>query len=219
MLYVISTPIGNLRDITLRAIDILKSVEYVVAEDTRTTGKLLKAYEIPKKPYISYNDYNSKKRIPHILELLNQGKDIALVSENGTPGISDPGYRLIKECVDKGIKVIPVPGATAFVPALVSSGLATDKFTFYGFLPKSKKKKADLFKKVRDDGTTGIFYESCHRIVKTLETLDEIYPESDCCVAREITKKFEEFLRGTPKNILNGLGSKPKGEFVLILGK
>lgn len=217
MLYIISTPIGNLKDITLRAIETLKEVDLIVAEDTRSAGKLLKHYEIPKKPYVSYNDYNAIKKIPGIIDKLKEGNTIALVSENGTPCISDPGYKLVRECIKNNISVVPIPGPTAFLPAIVASGLPTDKFAFYGFLPKSKKKKLDCFTKVFEENVTGIFYESPHRIVKTLELLSEQYPEANVCIAREITKKFEEFIRGKPSEILAQL-KRPKGEFVLIIG-
>lgn len=214
MLYIVSTPIGNLKDITLRALDVLESVDYIVAEDTRSTGNLLKQHNISKKPFISYNDYNASKKLPRIIELV-KNYSVALVSENGTPGISDPGFKLTRECKKNNIQVIPIPGPTAFLPALVSSGFPTDKFTFYGFLPKSKKKRRDLFRKVKEDKITGIFYESPHRLTTTLELLNEDYPEDEVFLAREMTKKFEEFLKDKPKELLK---QKPKGEYVLVIG-
>ncbi|MFW6014574.1 MAG: 16S rRNA (cytidine(1402)-2'-O)-methyltransferase [Candidatus Nanoarchaeia archaeon] len=215
MLYIISTPIGNLLDITFRAIDVLNQVDIIVAEDTRSTGRLLKYYNIPKKPYISYNDYNAAKKIPSIINNLREGKEIALVSENGTPAVSDPGFKLIRECIKNDIRITPVPGASAFLPALISSGFPTDKFTFYGFLPKSQKKKLDVFEEAKNNSLTGIFYESPHRIVKTLQLLNKNYPEEEIFIGREITKKFEEFLRGRPHEVLERI--KPKGELVLII--
>ncbi|MGM5482410.1 MAG: 16S rRNA (cytidine(1402)-2'-O)-methyltransferase [Nanobdellota archaeon] len=215
MLYIVSTPIGNMGDITKRAIETLSTVEYVLAEDTRTTGKLLKYNNIPKKHFINYNDYNAKKRIPKIIELLKEGHHTALVSENGTPCVSDPGYKLIRECIKENIEVTPIPGPSAFLAALTVSGFPTDKFTFYGFFPKTKKKKLDLITKSKQGGMTAIFYESPHRIIKTLEILKDNYPDDNIFIARELTKRYEEFYRGNPKEIIEKL--KPKGEFTIIM--
>ncbi len=217
MLYIVPTPIGNLRDITLRSIDVLKKVDMIVTEDTRRTGKLLKEYEIPKKAYISYNDYNAQKKIPLIIKKLKEDYIIALVSENGTPAISDPGYKLIRECIKENISIIPIPGCAAFVPAIVGSGLPTDKFTFYGFLPKGEKKKKELISIAIKTNTTAIFYESPHRIKKTCEVLKNEFPFVNICVARELTKKFEEFIRGSALEVYEKLPEKPKGEFVLVV--
>ena len=219
MLYIVSTPIGNLKDITLRAIDTLSEVDVIVSEDTRSTGMLLKAHNIEKKPFISYNDYNAHKRIPEIIEILRQDKTAALVSENGTPAISDPGYKLIKKCIENNIKVVPIPGCTALIPALVASGFPTDKFAFYGFLPKTEKKKTDVFNTAVESGMTSIFYESPHRIKKTLAVLERIIPDGEICIGRELTKRFEEFLRGKPSEIINNMAEKPKGELVLVISK
>lgn len=220
MLFIVSTPIGNMSDITLRAIETLKSSDAVVAEDTRSAGRLLKRLEIPKKPFISYNDHNSARKIPMVISMLREGKAVSLVSENGTPAISDPGFKLIRECIREGLDVVPIPGPSAFVAALVASGLPTDEFTFYGFLPKSEKKRKDMIQRVDEEGRTGIFYESPHRIIKTLSLLADILPKNQICLARELTKKFEEFLRGTPKEVLEAFMKKrPKGEMVLVIGK
>lgn len=219
MLYIVSTPIGNMDDITYRAVHTLRDSDFIVCEDTRTTGKLLRHFEIPKKKLMSYNDYNSQKRIPEILSHLKEGLSGSIVSENGTPAVSDPGYKLIQACIEEDIKVVPIPGPTAFVTGLVGSGLPTDSFSFFGFLPKSKKKKEDLFK--GSIGRTAIFYESPHRIVKTLKALADIQPDRDVCVARELTKRFEEFTRGTATEVLENFKERPKikGEIVLLLGK
>lgn len=216
MLYIVSTPIGNLQDITFRAIETLKNVELIAAEDTRRTKILLNHYEIKDKKMISYNDHNKKKRIPYLIEILKSGKEIALVSDAGTPGISDPGYNLINEAIDNEIAVIPIPGPSASISALVTSGLPTDSFSFHGFLSKKEKKKIDAFNSINNQ--TAIFYESPHRINKTLELLNKIIPDAKVCLAREITKKFEEFIRGTPSEIISKIKDRTiKGEIVLVI--
>ena len=216
-LYLISTPIGNLEDITLRALRLLKEVELVLAEDTRHSGKLLAHFEIKNK-LESFNDKNKEKKTDSIIELLKQGKEIALVSDSGTPGISDPGFYLVRECVRNNIDVVPVPGASAFITALVASGLPTDKFSFYGFLPKKAKKKRDFFESIKEKEETIIVYESPYRIVKTLQIIDEILPQHQIVIARELTKKFEEFVRGRAKDIIeNFKADKVKGEFVVLI--
>jgi 16S rRNA (cytidine1402-2'-O)-methyltransferase len=214
MLYIIATPIGNLQDITYRAIETLKSVDLIAAEDTRRTKILLDHYEI-RKPMVSYNDHNFRSRTPHLLNMLKEGKNIAIVSDAGTPGISDPGCNLIRSSIENNIQVSPIPGACAAINALVSSGLATDKFTFFGFLPKKEKKKTGLFKSMT---MTTIFYESPYRIMKTLGLLEKICPGCKIALCRELTKKFEEFLRGTPKEIIQKIGTRNlKGEMVLVI--
>ncbi len=217
MLYIISTPIGNIEDISLRAIRILKEVDTIICEDTRRTSKLLKHYEIPKKRFIVYNDYNKKKVIPKIIELLKT-ESIAFVSDNGTPCISDPGYNIIKECIANNIKVSPVPGANAMLTGLVCSGLPTDKFIFYGFLPKTSGKKQRTLEEMKNNTFTSIFYESPHRINKTLKVMNEIMPDRQIVIARELTKKFEEFLRGKVSELTNKT-IKLKGEIVVIINK
>ncbi len=214
MLYIVSTPIGNLKDITLRALDILKEVDVIAAEDTRRTGILLKHHSI-KNRMLSYNDHNRSRRIPELLSMLRDGKDVALVSDSGTPGISDPGYRLIKAAIENSFPVSPIPGPTALISALVSSGLPTDSYEFHGFLPKKQKRKEELLKNIKK---TAIFYESPHRIEKTLQLMQKAMPEARVCLARELTKKFEEFIRGTPEEIIGKIGKKKlKGEIVLVV--
>jgi len=214
VLYIVATPIGNLEDMTYRAVRILSGVDVVVSEDTRRTGLLLKHYNVPKKDFISLNDHNAKKQTPKIIELLLAGKDIAFTSDAGTPGISDPGFYLIREAVANDIQIVPIPGAVAAINGLVGSGLPIDKFFFYGFLPKTSGKKLDALKLSKQ--FTVAYYESPHRIKKTLELLAKELPNVNVCVAREITKKFEEFMRGKPKDILE-IADKIKGEIVLIL--
>ncbi len=217
MLYVVSTPIGNLKDITLRALDILASVDLVVSEDTRTTQKLLKRYEI-KARLLSYNDYNKRTRTKQILNKLEAGCDVALVSESGTPAISDPGYYLIRECIKHGFEVVPVPGACAVTAALVASGLPTDSFTFIGFLPKKKGKKHKLLEELKNQQTTVVFFESPHRLAQTLESLRLLYPEWWLAVCRELTKLHEEVVRGTVAEVAEKLSKvKPRGEYTLVL--
>ena len=217
MLFVVSTPIGNLEDITLRAIRILKESDYVLAEDTRRTLKLFGHYKIRNK-LISYNDINKKKKTPSLIKDLKSGKKISIVSDSGTPGISDPGFYLIRECVRNNIRVVPIPGATAAISALVSSGLPTDNFTFYGFLPKSKTKIKEILHMIKEKKETIILYESPYRIMKTLSLMSEIIPNKEIVIARELTKSFEEFIRGKPRDILNKAGNrKLKGEITLII--
>ena len=213
MLYIVSTPIGNLKDLSFRAVEVLKDVEYILAEDTRRTSILLSKYDINKK-LISYNDMNKEKKTKNIInDLLNY--IVALVSDCGTPGISDPGFYLVRECVRNNILISPIPGPTAFVSALVCSGLPTDKFTFYGFLPKKEQKKIQILKDIKH---TTIFYESPHRLLKTLVTISKILPEKKIIIGRELTKKFETFYRGTARELLEQI-KIVKGEIVLIIGE
>ncbi len=217
MLFIVSTPIGNLEDISFRAIRILKESDYVLAEDTRRTLKLFKHYEIKNK-LISFNDYNKERKTPLIIQDLTTDKNIAIVSDSGTPGISDPGFYLIRECVRNDITVSPVPGPTAVISALVCSGLPTDKFTFYGFLPKSKFKVKQILTKINERKETAVLYESPHRILKTLNLMSEVIPDKEIVVARELTKKFEEFIRGKPKQILEKIQDRNlKGEITLVI--
>ena len=219
VLYLVSTPIGNLEDITLRALRILKQVDLIAAEDTRQTRKLLSHYKIRNR-ITSFNDNNKDRKTPLIINKLNQGQSIAVVSDAGTPGISDPGFYLVRECVKQNIVVVPVPGPSSFIAALVSSGLPTDSFSFYGFLPKKEKKKRDFFEAIKDKKETVVVYESPYRIIKTLELMVETIPNHNVVVARELTKIFEEFVRGKPKEVLEHFKSKNiKGEFVLVIGK
>lgn len=219
--YVVATPIGNLGDITLRAIETLKNVDLILCEDTRVTKKLLDKYEI-KKPTMSYHAQSKLAKVDKIFALLEEGKDLALVSDAGTPGISDPGAMLvskIKEELSDTIQVIPIPGASAIITALSASGLPTHEFTFLGFLPH-KKGRETLFKEIAEAKRTFAFYESPHRILKTLESLNKFCPKKKVCIARELTKIYEEIKTGTPKEILEYLEKNPvkqKGEFTVLI--
>lgn len=215
-LYIVSTPIGNLEDITYRAVKILSGVDLIAAEDTRKTKILLEHYNIQKE-LISYFQFNEAKRTPELIEALKSGKSIAVVSDAGTPGISDPAYRLVRAAIDDGIKIIPIPGASALLAALIVSGLPTDSFVFEGFLPHKKGRRTKL-EQLKSESRTIILYESPHRILKTLQQLQETIGDRQVAVAREITKKFEEVFRGTLSEALNYFSSKSiKGEFVLII--
>ena len=217
MLYLVSTPIGNLKDISFRTLDTLKKVDLILAEDTRRTGLLLNHYMIQKK-MISYNDMNKEGVTPRIIEYLNNSADVALVSDNGTPCISDPGFYLVREAVKNHISISPIPGPTAFVSALICSGLPTDKFSFFGFLPKKEGKKAEIFNNLSEG--TNIFYESPHRIIKSLKLLSELLPDVNVVIARELTKKFEDFIRGKARELYLDLKDKTlKGEIVLLIHK
>ena len=217
-LFVVPTPIGNLEDITLRAIRILQESDIVVCEDTRQTMKLLSHLKISKQ-LISFYTQNQLKRIPQIISLLENGKKIALVSDCGTPAVSDPGYYLIKEAIDKNINVVPLPGACALITALVGSGLTTDSFVFLGFLKKKTGKMKKELEQAKSVQKTIVFYESPHRILKTLETCKEVFGEQTKIVlARELTKKFEEFIRGTIKEVSEEMSSREiLGEFIILL--
>ncbi|MBU0756857.1 MAG: 16S rRNA (cytidine(1402)-2'-O)-methyltransferase [Nanoarchaeota archaeon] len=219
MLYLVATPIGNLSDITLRAIETLKNCELILAEDTRRTGILLKRYDIANRME-SFNDNNKEIKTKRIVPLLKQEKDIALVSDSGTPGISDPGFYLTRECIREQIAVSPIPGASAFISALIASGLPTDRFAFYGFLPKKPGKLKKILEEIKIREETSIFYESPHRIRKVIDTMCEVIPGRTVVLAREITKKFEEFIRGTPAEIREMTKEHSlKGEFVVLIGK
>lgn len=216
-LFIVPTPIGNLEDITIRALRVLREVDFILAEDTRNTGFLLKHHGIEKK-MVSHHLFNEHKTIQNIVEQLKNGIVIALVSDAGTPAISDPGYLLVRECIKAGIKVECLPGATAFVPALVNSGIPSDHFTFEGFLPHKKGRQTRLEKLAREEKTM-IFYESPFRLLKTLTQLSEYFGEDRYgCVSRELTKIFEENVRGTLKELITHFGQKSiKGEIVIII--
>jgi 16S rRNA (cytidine1402-2'-O)-methyltransferase len=217
-LYLVPTPIGNLEDITLRALRVLKEADAVICEDTRQTVKLLNHYEI-KKPLVSFYTYNQQRRIPGIIRDLLSGKNLALVSDSGTPGISDPGFFLIDEAIKAGVGVVPLPGASASLTALIASGLPTHGFVFLGFLRKKTGKMKKELSAAAGTGFTVIFYESPHRIRKTMAACAEIFPASTPVVlARELTKKFEEFTRGTLESVNQALAAKePLGEYVVLL--
>ena len=215
-LYIVSTPIGNLKDITLRAIETLNEVDFILCEDTRVTSTLLKHYHIIKQ-LISFNAVNEIKKIPAIIERLKFGQSYALVSDSGTPAISDPGIRLISESIKNGIEIISIPGATALISALTVSGLPTDAFVFEGFLPQ-KKGRQKVLKQLAEEPRTIVLYESSHRIVKLIDELTEYLPERFIVVCRELTKMFEEYWRGFPVTIKESIKQKTiKGEFVVVI--
>ena len=217
MLYIVPTPIGNLADITFRAIDILKSVDLILAEDTRTSSVLLNHYQI-HKPISPYHQHNEHKIVQHLAEQLQAGKTIALLTDAGTPGISDPAFLLVRECVKYDVKVECLPGATAFVPALVNSGLPMNNFCFEGFLPL-KKGRQTFLKKMAAEERTMVFYESPMRLVKTLnDFINTFGADRQCCVSRELTKKFEENKRGSLQEVHDHFNAKPvKGEIVIVV--
>jgi len=217
MLYLVPTPIGNLKDMTFRAIEVLRSVDLVLAEDTRTSGKLFKHYEIDQRT-MPFHAHNEHKVLEKVISMLIEGKNLALVSDAGSPGISDPGFLLVRECVNKNIKVESLPGATAIVPALVNSGFPTDRFCFEGFLPP-KKGRLKRIEAIKEDPRTLVFYESPHRILKTLNQMADILgSERKASISREISKLHEENLRGTLGELIEHFTeNKPKGEFVLVI--
>jgi 16S rRNA (cytidine1402-2'-O)-methyltransferase len=216
-LYIVPTPIGNLADITLRALETLRNADLILAEDTRTSGFLLKHYNI-SKPLQSFHNFNEHKILEGLIERLRKGEKMALVSDAGTPGISDPGFLIIRACVQNNIAVECLPGATAFVPALVKSGLPCDRFVFEGFLPH-KKGRQTLLTKLSTEERTMIFYESPYRLVKTLEQLKTFFgADRQASVSRELTKVFEETVNGTLESIIVHFKSKEvKGEIVIIV--
>lgn len=217
MLYIVSTPIGNLKDITLRALETLKQVHLIAAEDTRHTGILTKHYEI-KTPLTSYFDHNKEAKAKEIIEALKDGRDVALVTDAGTPGVSDPGYYLINQAKKNNIQVTVIPGASAVIAALSLSGFPSDRFIFEGFLPVksvARRKKLELLKK---ETRTIIFYESVHRIIKSLIDIQDVLDDPHVAVAREITKKFEEVVEGPASVVVAHFSKKnPKGEFVVLV--
>lgn len=218
MLYIVSTPIGNIKDITLRALEILKNVDLILCEDTRETQKLLNYYGI-KKNLLSYYREIEKKRVKKVIELLKEEKEIALVCDRGTPGISDPAYILVKEAYKNNIKVSPVPGPSALTAAMSICGFSLKRVYFYGFLPKREIEKRKIFEKWKEMEETIIFFESVHRIEKTIDLLADIIPEKEICICRELTKMFEEIIRGKIYQIREIFKKeKKKGEFVLIIG-
>jgi len=215
-LYLVSTPIGNLADFSYRAVRILNEVDLIAAEDTRTSSVLLRHYEI-KTRTSSYHSYNLKTETARLVKKLQDGLAIALISDAGTPGISDPGYKLVQACVDADIPVVPIPGAAAFIAALVASGLPTNRFVFEGFLPLKKGRKTRLEFLALEERTI-VFYESPHRIINTVRDLDKYWGDRKCVMGREITKKFEEFYRGRLSELQEHLNQKKvKGEIVLVV--
>ena len=217
MLYIVPTPVGNLEDMTYRALKVLKEASLILAEDTRTSGNLLKHFEI-KSPMLSYHKFNEHQTVTGLVHRIEAGETIALVSDAGTPGISDPGFLLVRECVRAGVEVQTLPGATAFVPALVSSGLPCDKFCFEGFLPQ-KKGRQTVLRKLTEEHRTMVFYESPYRLVKMLSQLAEVFGEvRQAAVCREISKVHEEIVRGTlAELILHFTEQEPRGEIVVVV--
>src|SRR5215213_1973188 len=216
MLFIVPTPIGNLKDITLRALEVLQAVDVILAEDTRNTARLLQHYQITK-PLSPYHQHNEHKIVPHLVEQLTAGKTMAVVTDAGTPGISDPAFLLVRECIKNNIKVESLPGATAFVPALINSGLTANRFSFEGFLPL-KKGRHTLLTQLAIEERTMIFYESPMRLVKTLEDFIQYFGEDrPCCVSREISKMFEENARGSLRTVHEHFKQKAvKGEIVIV---
>ena len=215
-LYLVPTPIGNLADMTYRAVEVLKQVDLILAEDTRTSGVLLKHYEI-NTPAQSFHAHNEHKKVDEAIEKLKGGTSIAQISDAGTPGISDPGFLLVRAALANNIAVDSLPGATAFVPALIKSGFPSERFVFEGFLPHKKGRQTRI-EAMKDESRTAIFYESPHRLLKTLQQFKEILGERNVSVSRELTKKFEETITGSIDDVLTHFESKSiKGEFVIVL--
>lgn len=220
-LYIVSTPIGNLKDITLRAIETLKSVDYIACEDTRVTGRLLGEYEITSK-MVALNDFNEERKAPEIIADLKLGLSIALVSDAGTPLVSDPGYKLVRGAIKENIMIEAIPGPTAAIDALTVSGLPPDKFLFVGFLPKKDGKRREMLEAVKKSRelikSTAIIYESPYRLIKTLESIKGVFDDIDVVVCRELTKIHEEVLRDAVSELVIKFNDKsPKGEFVILL--
>ncbi|MEH2168101.1 MAG: 16S rRNA (cytidine(1402)-2'-O)-methyltransferase [Nostoc sp.] len=217
-LYIVGTPIGNLEDITFRAVRILQTVDIIAAEDTRHTGKLLQHFQV-KTPQVSYHEHNRTSRIPELLEHLVNNKAIALVSDAGMPGISDPGYELVKACIEAGIPVVPIPGASAAITALSAAGLPTDRFVFEGFLPAKTQHRQEHLESLQTESRTLIFYESPHRLRDTLQDLAEVWgSDRQIVLGRELTKLYEEFWRGTiAAAIAYYTQREPQGEYTLVV--
>ncbi|PIQ83952.1 MAG: 16S rRNA (cytidine(1402)-2'-O)-methyltransferase [Candidatus Omnitrophica bacterium CG11_big_fil_rev_8_21_14_0_20_63_9] len=216
-LYVIATPIGNLGDITVRALEILKTVDVIACEDTRQTAKLLQRYDL-HTPLRRLDDHTERAQAPKLVEWMAQGASIALVSDSGTPLISDPGWLLVRHAIDAGVTVVPIPGPSAMLSALVVSGLPTDRFVFEGFLPVKSGARKKRLEALREGGRTAVLYESPHRVVKTLEAIREVFGDAQMSVSRELTKQFEETRRGSASELLEHFTAHPpRGEFVLVL--
>jgi 16S rRNA (cytidine1402-2'-O)-methyltransferase len=217
MLYVVATPIGNLGDITLRALEVLKSVDLVAAEDTRHSGLLMKHFGI-KKPFISYHEHNEAKRAAELVERLAAGENVALITDAGTPGLSDPGLRLVRECIQRELSFTIIPGPSSILTALVGSGFSTEKFSFRGFLPVKTGRRERELRAAAESGETVIFFESPYRLTKTLAACMDVMPDRQLCIARELTKKFEEFRRGTAHELFaHYQAHPPKGEIALVI--
>lgn len=216
-LYLVSTPIGNLEDITLRAIKVLRGVDLIAAEDTRKARQLLARYQV-NAPLTSFFEHNEPAKIGALIKRLVKGHDIALISDAGTPGVSDPGFRLIKQAIEQGIEVIPIPGPSAHVAALICSGLPTDSFHFFGFLPPRGAKRKKRLEEIKELRGTIILYEAPHRLLRTLQDIKDCCGDRPICVAREMTKRYEEVIRGKITEVLEGLeGKKIRGEITLVV--
>jgi 16S rRNA (cytidine1402-2'-O)-methyltransferase len=216
-LYLVATPIGNLEDITLRAIKVLRHVDLIAAEDTRKARQLLARYQV-KVPLTSFFEHNEPAKMGALINRLARGHDIAVISEAGTPGVSDPGFRLIRRAIEQGIQVVPVPGASAHVAALVCSGLPTDSFHFFGFLPPKGSKRKKRLEEIKELRGTIILYEAPHRLLRTLQDIRDFCGDRQICVAREMTKTYEEVIRGAISAVLEGLeGKKIRGEITLVI--
>jgi 16S rRNA (cytidine1402-2'-O)-methyltransferase len=215
-LYVVSTPIGNLEDITVRATRVLREVDLIAAEDTRITHRLLDHLGITR-PLMSFHSFNERKRVPELLDRLKSGESVALVTDAGTPGISDPAFSIVREAINGNIRVVPVPGASAVLAALIASGLPMERFVFEGFLPVKKGRNTRL-EGLREETRTIVIYESPHRIVRTVEDIVRVLGDRELAVSRELTKKFEETVRGTASSVLQELKKKtPRGEYVITI--
>ncbi len=216
-LYLVPTPIGNLGDITKRALEVLESSELIACEDTRLSGRLLSHFGI-KKTLISYHDFNEEKQVPKLLEVILSGGDVSVITDAGSPGLSDPAYRIIRAAIDHDIIISPLPGPNALIPALTGSGLPLDRFFFEGFLPNKSAARKTRLEKLKELKHTLVFYESPHRINKTVSDALEVLGDRPACIAREISKMFEEYIRGTLSEILDNISSrKLKGEIVFII--
>ena len=218
-LYLVATPIGNLDDMTYRAIETLKSVDVIAAEDTRQTRKLTSHFGIEGPRLLSYHEHNKRAKEEVILDILREGQHVALVTDAGTPGISDPGADIVRAAVDEGLTVVPIPGAVAGVTALIASGLPTDRFTFVGFLPREKKKRLEDLAWYKNHPETLIFYEAPHRVLDTVKALLDVLGDRPIAIGRELTKRYEEFARGTLSDCVQWLSDNgARGEFVLVVG-
>ncbi len=218
MLYIVSTPIGNLDDMSYRAVEVLRKAEIIVAEDSRRTYVLSSRYGLGNKKIIVFNEHNEHTELPKIIALLKAGKEIALTTDSGTPGISDPGFLVVREAAKEGIKISPVPGPCALISGLVCSGIPCDRFVFHGFLPKKPGQKAGMINDAKESRITSVFYESPHRIEKTLADIAALMPEREIAVARELTKRHESFERGPAAEVFrNFTEPKVRGEMVIII--